>query len=58
MPAPADEPPQPQERYGPLVVRRMVKADGRALIRFDRAVLATEPGVGGAEPAAAGDDPQ
>jgi hypothetical protein len=28
------------ERYGPLIVRRMVKEDGRALIRFDRA----EPG--------------
>jgi hypothetical protein len=28
------------ERYGPLLVRRMVKEDGRALIRFDRA----EPG--------------
>ena len=25
------------ERYGPLLVARMVKADGRALIRFDRA---------------------
>ena len=28
------------ERYGPLLVRRMVKDDGRALIRFDR----VEPG--------------
>jgi len=25
------------ERYGPLIVRRVVKEDGRALIRFDRA---------------------
>jgi hypothetical protein len=33
--APADE--QPAERYGPLIVRRMRKEDGRALIRFDRA---------------------
>jgi hypothetical protein len=33
--APADE--LPAERYGPLIVRRMRKEDGRALIRFDRA---------------------
>ncbi len=37
--SPKDEPAQ-GERYGPLLVRRMVKDDGRALIRFDRA----EPG--------------
>ncbi len=36
--APQEEPPAPtEERYGPLLVRRMVKEDGRALIRFDRA---------------------
>jgi hypothetical protein len=39
--APQDEPDaaadeQPPERYGPLVVRRMRKEDGRALIRFER----------------------
>jgi hypothetical protein len=50
MSAPAEEPPPPQERYGPLVVRRMVKADGRALIRFDRAALATEPAADRDEP--------
>jgi hypothetical protein len=33
--APADE--LPAERYGPLIVRRMRKEDGRALIRFERA---------------------
>jgi hypothetical protein len=32
--APAEERP---ERYGPLIVRRIVKEDGRQLIRFDRA---------------------
>ncbi|MGD0386500.1 MAG: hypothetical protein ABSB73_10230 [Solirubrobacteraceae bacterium] len=44
MPSSAEEPPQrapaeeePTERYGPLIVRRTVKEDGRALIRFDRA---------------------
>jgi hypothetical protein len=46
MPSSAQEPPDGApsageetevERYGPLIVRRMVKADGRALIRFDRA---------------------
>jgi hypothetical protein len=30
-------PPQEQERYGPLVLIRIVKDDGRALIRFERA---------------------
>jgi hypothetical protein len=30
-------PPAQEERYGPLAVRRTVKEDGRALIRFDRA---------------------
>jgi len=33
--ATADE--QPAERYGPLIVKRMRKEDGRALIRFERA---------------------
>jgi hypothetical protein len=39
--APQDEPDagapdeQPAERYGPLIVRRMRKEDGRALIRFE-----------------------
>jgi hypothetical protein len=43
MPTSAEEPPdaapaeEPLERYGPLIVRRTVKEDGRALIRFDRA---------------------
>jgi len=43
MPTSAEEPPdcapaeQPPERYGPLIVRRIVKEDGRQLIRFDRA---------------------
>ena len=37
--APADE--LPAERYGPLIVRRMRKEDGRALIRFE---LAEPPG--------------
>jgi hypothetical protein len=42
-PAPQDEPDaappdeQPVERYGPLIVARMRKQDGRALIRFERA---------------------
>ena len=41
--APPEQPPagdggeEEGERYGPLIVRRMVKEDGRALIRFDRA---------------------
>ena len=41
--APPEQPPAGDggeaegERYGPLIVRRMVKEDGRALIRFDRA---------------------
>jgi hypothetical protein len=26
-----------EERYGPLVLTRIVKEDGRSLIRFDRA---------------------
>jgi hypothetical protein len=34
---------QPAERYGPLIVRRMVKEDGRALIRFERAGDEPEP---------------
>jgi hypothetical protein len=35
---PAGEPGEDEaERYGPLIVRRMVKEDGRALIRFERA---------------------
>jgi hypothetical protein len=39
--APQDEPDapaadeQPPERYGPLLVMRMRKGDGRALIRFE-----------------------
>jgi hypothetical protein len=41
MATPPQEQPPPQEReqerYGPLVVIRMVKEDGRALIRFERA---------------------
>jgi hypothetical protein len=36
---PADPPPEP-ERYGPLVVERIVKEDGRSLIRFSREVAA------------------
>jgi hypothetical protein len=41
--APPEQPParepgeDEEERYGPLIVRRMVKEDGRALIRFERA---------------------
>jgi len=41
-PPPADEPPTEArpvgepERFGPLLVRRFVKGDGRALIRYDR----------------------
>jgi hypothetical protein len=43
MPTSAEGPPDSApaeervERYGPLIVRRTVKDDGRALIRFDRA---------------------
>jgi hypothetical protein len=39
-PPPPPDPPaaaEPPERFGPLIVRRLVKDDGRALIRFDRA---------------------
>jgi hypothetical protein len=53
MPASSREPPGPEpdergpEHYGPLIVRRMVKDDGRALIRFDRAGgEAPKPGGG------------
>jgi hypothetical protein len=37
--APPDRPPagEPPERFGPLVLRRLVKDDGRALILFSRA---------------------
>jgi hypothetical protein len=45
MPSPSDEqpaapPPQREaevERYGPLLLRRLVKEDGRSLIRFELA---------------------
>ena len=38
-PPPPDPPPAAgtPERFGPLILRRLVKDDGRALIRFDRA---------------------
>jgi hypothetical protein len=38
-PVPPDRPPATEEpeRFGPLVLRRLVKDDGRALILFSRA---------------------
>ncbi len=33
----------PPERYGPLILRRLVKDDGRALIVYERAVEPADP---------------
>jgi hypothetical protein len=46
-PGPADRPPVPgdPEHFGPLLLQRLVKADGRALILFSRADgPASDPG--------------
>jgi hypothetical protein len=49
---PVEAPDAEPERYGPLLVRRLRKVDGRALIVYRRDADAPRPGVGGddAEP--------